>query len=50
MHGVYLWAFYFVTLIYISVFVPVPYCLNDCGFDSISSNGFFPTVVDIMVI
>ena len=22
----------FVPLIYISVFVPVPYCLNDCGF------------------
>ena len=29
---VYLWAFYFVPLIYISVFVPVPYCLHDCGF------------------
>ena len=35
----YLWAFYFVPLIYISVFVPVPYCLSrlsikssDCGF------------------
>ena len=28
----YLWAFYFVPLIYISVFVPVPYCLDDCGF------------------
>ena len=28
----YLWAFYFVALIYISVFVPVPYCLNDCSF------------------
>ena len=25
-------AFYFVPLIYISVFVPVPYCLDDCGF------------------
>ena len=24
---IYLWAFYFVPLIYISVFVPVPYCL-----------------------
>ena len=23
---IYLWAFYFVPLIYISVFVPVPYC------------------------
>ena len=29
---VYLWAFYFVPLIYISVFVPVPYCLDYCGF------------------
>ena len=29
---VYLWAFYFVPLIYISVFVPVPYYLDDCGF------------------
>ena len=29
---IYLWAFYFIPLIYISVFVPVPYCLDDCGF------------------
>ena len=29
---IYLWAFYFVPLIYISVFVPVPYCLDGCGF------------------
>ena len=29
---IYLWDFYFVPLIYISVFVPVPYCLVDCGF------------------
>ena len=29
---IYLWAFYFVPLIYTSVFVPVPYCLDDCGF------------------
>ena len=29
---IYLWAFYFVALIYISVFVPLPYCLDDCGF------------------
>ena len=28
---IYLWAFYF-PLIYISVFVPVPYCFDDCGF------------------
>ena len=32
MCGFYLWSFYFVPFIYISVFVPVPYCLNDCGF------------------
>ena len=29
---IYHWAFYLVPLIYISVFVPVPYCLDDCGF------------------
>ena len=29
---IYLWAFYFVPLIIISVFVPVPYCLDNCGF------------------
>ena len=29
---IYLWAFYSVPLIYISVFVPVPYCLDDCSF------------------
>ena len=29
---IYLWAFYFVPLIYISVFVPVPYCLDDYDF------------------
>ena len=29
---IYLWAFYSVPLIYISVFVPVPYCLDDYGF------------------
>ena len=29
---IYLWAFYFVPLISMSVFVPVPYCLDDCGF------------------
>ena len=28
---IYLWAFYFVPLICISVFVPVPYWLDDCG-------------------
>ena len=29
---IYLWAFHFVPWIYISVFVPIPYCLDDCGF------------------
>ena len=29
---VYLWAFYPVPLIYTSVFVPVPYCLDYCSF------------------
>ena len=29
---IYLWGFCFAQLIYISVFVSVPYCLNDCGF------------------
>ena len=29
---VYLRAFYLVLLVYISVFVPVPYCLDDCSF------------------
>ena len=29
---IYLWAFYFVPLICISVFVPVSYCLDDCSF------------------
>ena len=29
---VYLWAFYLVPLVCISVFVPVLYCLDDCSF------------------
>ena len=29
---VYFWAFYLVSLVYISVFVPVPHCLDDCSF------------------
>ena len=29
---IYLWALYSVPLIYISVFVPIPYCRDDCGF------------------
>ena len=29
---VYLWAFYLVPLVYISVSVLVPYCLDDCSF------------------
>ena len=28
---VYLWVFYLVPLVYISVFVPVPYCLDNCS-------------------
>ena len=28
----YLWAFYLVPLVYISVFVPVPYCFDDHSF------------------
>ena len=30
--GVYFWAFYFVPLVYMSVFVPVPYSLDDFSF------------------
>ena len=29
---VYFWAFHSVPLIYMSVFVPVPYCFGDCNF------------------
>ena len=29
---VYFWAFYLVLLVYISVFVQVAYCLDDCSF------------------
>ena len=29
---VYFWAFYLVPLVYISVFEPVIYCLDDCSF------------------
>ena len=29
---VYFWALYLVPLVCISVFVPVPYCLDDCSF------------------
>ena len=29
---VYFWAFYLVPLVYIAVFVPVSYCLDDCSF------------------
>ena len=28
----YFWAFYPVPLVCVSVFVPVPYCLDDCSF------------------
>jgi len=29
---VYFWAFYLAPLVYILVFMPVPYCLDDCSF------------------
>ena len=29
---VYFWVFYLVPLVYIAVFVPVSYCLDDCSF------------------
>ena len=29
---IYFWAFYLVPLVYISVSVPLPYCLDDCSF------------------
>ena len=29
---VYLWVLYLVALIYISIFVPAPYCLDECSF------------------
>ena len=38
---IYLWAFYFVPLIYISIFVPVPHCLDDCGLSGSSIHGIF---------
>ena len=47
---VYFWAFYPVPLICISVFMPVLYCFDDCGFvvrkpDSSSSIFFFLKIV-----
>ena len=32
LHSFKKWPFYSDPLIYISVFVPIPYCLDDCGF------------------
>ena len=29
---IYFWAFYLIPLVYISVFVPVSFCLDDCSF------------------
>ena len=29
---VYFWAFYAVPLVYVSVFAPIPYCLDDYSF------------------
>ena len=42
---IYLWAFYFFPSIYISVFVPVPHCFDDCGFVvSLKSGRLIPPV------
>ena len=43
---IYFWAFYSVPSISISVFVPVPYCLDDCGFVvfSLKSGRLIPPV------
>ena len=41
---IYRLAFYFVLLISISVFVPVPYCLDDCGFVVEPEARLIPTV------
>ena len=35
---IYLWAFYFVPSIYISVFVPVPHCVDDCEVRQVDSS------------
>ena len=35
---VYFWAVYLVPLVYISVFVPVPYCLDDYQFISVAQS------------
>ena len=32
----YVWVFYFVPLFYIYVFVPVPYCIDNCSFVMLS--------------
>ena len=36
---VYLWAFYLIPLLYISAFVKVPYCFDDCSFVVQSESG-----------
>ena len=42
---IYFWAFYFVPLTYISVCVPVQYCLDDCSFVySLKSGRLIPPV------
>ena len=38
--GFYLWALYLVPLVYISVFVTVPYCLDDCSFVVLDSSTY----------
>ena len=37
---VYLWVLYLIPLAYISVFVPVPYCLGNCSFVLVWSQEF----------
>ena len=43
---VYFWAFYLVPLVYMSVSVPVAYCLDDCSFVySLKSGTLIPPVL-----
>ena len=45
---IYFWAFYFVPLVYVSVFVPVSYCLDDCSVQFTSDAQSCPTLCDPM--
>ena len=42
------WAFYFVPLIYVSVFVPVPYCLHGCFLSPLMSHLIMPDSLRIL--